>query len=646
MKLLHKEDILPLLKKLFSTAKKEVLISSPWVSLEPLNELLKENFLSLEVAVRNSQLEDLLITDLQALKKIKDAGGKIYLNPQLHSKFYIFDRKYAVVGSANLTSSGLYTDRNIETAVFIEEKKEVDKLISQFEEIKEKSLCITDPITGVVLNCESSISAEVLLFEKIPQQTYIKIPSDGGFILGRVAVVKELNESLFSTFFTTVAKSIFSEPKKLETVLSSREPLEKKALLFAYLNEKDSGLSVGQVEIIAHLSTEKKEANQAVLETPLVPPDAGSPVYRFSGEREIEDILQINHSGYPMGKPVKFGKLYNTQLNAFLDLEKIYTMHMAVLGTTGSGKTTFIRRILENFSYRDTQVFIFDLYGEYTDRFKNSLQIKFPQLIFPAYFDNIKQIFKDYGINFQEKSSEEKRVAGFLRRALKPDLDITALKEKSLYQLIMESVEMADIKGQLKQELILLVDMLEKDFSEEALKAHPQVVKDITDSIDSDRNIVIYDFSLIEDQTTLVNTAGLIMKQIFRRAKEDRKNRIVVLEEAQHFAPEKGFGEIQSGSQNLSFTMAKKIAAEGRKFNLGMVAVTQRPANISKYVLSQLNTQAVFKLINRNDLEAVSVFFEYSKEDIFNILPFLKPGTAFITGLAVPFGILSQIKLG
>ena len=136
------------------------------------------------------------------------------------------------------------------------------------------------------------------------------------------------------------------------------------------------------------------------------------------------------------------------------------------------------------------------------------------------------------------------------------------------------------------------------------------------------------------------------MKEIFRKAKSDDKKRVVILEEAQNFAPEKGFGEVQAGSSNISYVMARKIATEGRKFDLGLIAITQRPANISKYVLSQLNTQAVFKLINRNDLEAVSVFFEYSKEDIFNILPFLKPGTGFITGLAVPFGILTEIKLG
>ncbi|MDQ7081723.1 MAG: ATP-binding protein [Aquificota bacterium] len=102
--------------------------------------------------------------------------------------------------------------------------------------------------------------------------------------------------------------------------------------------------------------------------------------------------------------------------------------------------------------------------------------------------------------------------------------------------------------------------------------------------------------------------------------------------------------EVQSGRENLAYTGIRRVALEGRKFRLGLVAVTQRPASISKFILSQLNTQVIFKLITRNDLEAVSVFFEHSKEDVFRLLPSLKPGTAFITGLGVPFGFLFSME--
>ncbi len=646
MKLLSKEEILPFLKNLFSQAQNSIKISSPWIKSEVFKELLPEKSIDLEVVVRDSELEDFLITDVEVLSTIQQLKGKIFLNPDIHSKFVIIDDTKAVVGSANITKSGLYQDGNIETAVFIEDKKQIQKLISQFESIKEKSVNLSEEIVGIVLNSVSSITAEILLFQEVPQQTYLKIPAgDSGFLLGRIAVIKDINSSLFSTFLSTVERSVFSEVEKLKMLLTEKDPLYKKALTLSYLNEKESSIKVGQLEILAYFNPEVSHG-ESVLKTPMVPPTAGALVYSLKTEKEIQSIMKINHAGYPMGEPVSFGKLFNTNLNAYVDLEKIYSMHMAVLGTTGSGKTTFVRRIMENLKSKDVKVYIFDLYNEYEKSVSKSFKLTFPPLLFPVSFDNIKELFRQYGVFFQEKSSEEKRVASYFRRHLKPDLEIIGFNEKSLEDMLIESISLTDLKGELREELQTFLDMLKKDYTEEALSKHPEVVKDIKKSLKSKENVVIYDFHKIEDPITRINIAGILMKEIFRISKSEEGKRVIILEEAQNFAPEKGFGEIQAGSSNIAYVMARKIATEGRKFNLGLIAITQRPANISKYVLSQLNTQAVFKLINRNDLEAVSVFFEYSKEDIFNILPFLKPGNGFITGLAVPFGILTEIKLG
>ncbi|MDQ7056482.1 MAG: DUF87 domain-containing protein [Persephonella sp.] len=646
MKLLSKEEIFPFLKNLFSQAQKSIKISSPWIKSEVFEKLLPQKNVNLEVILRDSEIEDLLITDIDVLSIIQQLKGKILLNPDVHSKFVIVDDKKAVVGSANITKSGLYQNRNIETAVFIEDEKEIQKLISQFESIKEKSVNLSENIVGIVLNSVSSITAEILLFQEIPQQTYLKIPvEDSGFLLGRVSVIKDINSSLFSTFLSTVERSFFSETEKLKIILTEKDPLYKKALTLSYLNEKGNSIKVGQLEILVYFNPEASN-KESVLKTPMVPPPAGALVYSLKTEKEIQNIMKINHAGYPMGEPVLFGKLFNTNIDAYIDLEKIYSMHMAVLGTTGSGKTTFVRRVMENLKAKDVKIYIFDLYDEYKRSVSKCFKLTFPPLLFPVSFDNIKELFKQYGIFFQEKSSEERRVASYFRRNLKPDIEIIGFNKKSLEDMLIESISLTDLKGELREELLTFLDMLKKDYTEDALKKHPEVVEDIKRSFKSRENTVIYDFHRIEDPVTRVNIAGILMKEIFRISKSKEGKRVIVLEEAQNFAPEKGFGEIPSGSSNIAYVMARKIATEGRKFNLGLIAITQRPANISKYVLSQLNTQAVFKLINRNDLEAVSVFFEYSKEDIFNILPFLKPGNGFITGLAVPFGILTEIELG
>ncbi|MBN2335535.1 ATP-binding protein, partial [Candidatus Bathyarchaeota archaeon] len=65
----------------------------------------------------------------------------------------------------------------------------------------------------------------------------------------------------------------------------------------------------------------------------------------------------------------------------------------------------------------------------------------------------------------------------------------------------------------------------------------------------------------------------------------------IVLEEAHNFAP--GSGQPQRGS---SLSIIERIAAEGRKFGIFLVVVTQRPNKISSNVLSQCNSQIIMRL--------------------------------------------------
>jgi DNA helicase HerA-like ATPase len=650
MHILKKEEIYPYLLKASKKAEKYILISSPWIKLDVLKEILKD--VPIKIILRTSQLEDLLITDKGLFKFVKEKKGEIFLNPDIHAKFVIIDGKEAVVGSANITDAGLLEDGNIETAVVLKDKKEIQKLERIFYSIAENSINLFSEITGVILNCQNSRTGEGILFDAVPEQTYIKIPiSKGAFYLGRIGTVKDISSSFFSSFYTFLSKGVFSDPQKLKKIFTEKDKYWRIAAVFAYLNENNPDISLCNIEILAEFNPEKIREKESILKTPVVPPISGSPFFLLKKEEEIEDILKINHSGYPMGKPVPFGKLFNTSLKAYLDLEKIYTMHMAVLGTTGSGKTTFVRRMLENSENTGVTFFIFDLYGEYYNFLKEAgvksiKNISFENTIFPITANQIKEIFKNYGIPIQEKSLEEKRVVSFFRLSLKPDITANSLKEKTLEDIIIEASQLTEIDSPLRNEMFILLDLLKEDYGEKSVENQPKISDEILNSLKSEEKIIIFDFKEIENPQSRINIAGLIMKEIFKKSREDRKKRIVILEEAQNFAPEKGFGEIEAGSGNLSYTMARKIATEGRKFNLGLVAITQRPANISKYVLSQLNTQVIFKLTNRNDLEAVSSFFEYSKEDIFSLLPFLKPGNGYITGLAVPFGMFIEIKLG
>lgn len=643
MKILPKDQIKPKLKTLFKNSQKDIKIVSAWIKGEALKELLESvpEDVSIQIIIRASSIDDLLITDDILFKVLEKNKAKIYLNPNLHSKFFIFDNKKAVLGSSNLTFSGLEENGNVETDVLIEEKKQVDEIINVFEETKENSFEL-DQITGIVLSAENSSLADFLILDESTQEnSFVTFQNENKYIISRIATISSIPVNTFYASNGSLVKAVLEKIENLVSIFSSKNNQWEKAAFFGYFNES-THLKVAKLEILGIYDkhSPKEESLLKPLNKPL---DVGT--IGTINNKIIQKVFDINHAGYKMSLPVKFGKVLNFDIDAKLDFEKISSMHMAVLGTTGSGKTTFVRRMLENIDF-DVKVFIFDIYNEYKQSLKESFIVNLPLTIFPITYENLKQLFKENGINFQERTKEEKEVAGFLKRNLKPDINFIGYNKKSLEEIIYDAASLIKEDLLLKAELIYFLEVLESDYGKDAVSNQKEILNLIKNALNTKEKFVIFNFEKLEDLSSKINITGILLKEIFKFSKKNSGRYTVVLEEAQNFAPEKTATDVPASSENLAYTMAKKIAMEGRKFNLGLIAITQRPANISKYVLSQLNTQVILKLVNKNDLDAVSIFFEANKQQVFNSLPYFKPGYLYITGLAVPFGYVSKIKLG
>ena len=78
-----------------------------------------------------------------------------------------------------------------------------------------------------------------------------------------------------------------------------------------------------------------------------------------------------------------------------VDIDKMFNSHFAIFGSTGSGKSCSIARILQNlFSKKQSipykaSLFIFDAYGEYHSAF-SKLHEEVPQINFKSYTTNLK----------------------------------------------------------------------------------------------------------------------------------------------------------------------------------------------------------------------------------------------------------------
>jgi DNA helicase HerA-like ATPase len=111
---------------------------------------------------------------------------------------------------------------------------------------------------------------------------------------------------------------------------------------------------------------------------------------------------------------------------------------------------------------------------------------------------------------------------------------------------------------------------------------------------------------------------------------------LIALEEAQRV-----LSKAQRGDENVF----PRVAREGRKFKVGLCAVSQQPKLIDDELLSQFNTFFVLGLADEKDR---TILRGSSKQDISDLGPeiqTLMPGEAIVTNLEAPFALPAQIYL-
>jgi len=134
----------------------------------------------------------------------------------------------------------------------------------------------------------------------------------------------------------------------------------------------------------------------------------------------------------------------------------------------------------------------------------------------------------------------------------------------------------------------------------------------------------------------------MVMKtltELWRRATRRGLDRpvFVVLEEAHNIVP----GGNKEGGRAAG--LVKRIAAEGRKFGVFLVLVTQRPGKVHADTLSQCGSQIIMRLTNPDDQSAVRRASESVSEALLADLPGLNVGEAVVLGPLVRVPVMVRV---
>jgi DNA helicase HerA-like ATPase len=120
---------------------------------------------------------------------------------------------------------------------------------------------------------------------------------------------------------------------------------------------------------------------------------------------------------------------------------------------------------------------------------------------------------------------------------------------------------------------------------------------------------------------------------------------VLVLEEAHTFVRKGGSDEVNVPSPpRLCREAFERIAREGRKFGLGLVLSSQRPAELSPTVLAQCNTFLLHRIVNDEDQNLVGRLVPDNVGGLLGELPSLPSRQAILLGWATPIPVLVEIR--
>jgi len=134
--------------------------------------------------------------------------------------------------------------------------------------------------------------------------------------------------------------------------------------------------------------------------------------------------------------------------------------------------------------------------------------------------------------------------------------------------------------------------------------------------------------------------ARLLYEIQFWTRPEKRTPFCIVCDEAHLYLPVRDDADAVQRQALESF---ERIAKEGRKYGVSILAVSQRPSDVSRTILSQCNNFMVLRLTNDRDQAVVRRLMPDSMAGVTDILPLLDTGEAVLLGDAVL--LPSRIKL-
>jgi hypothetical protein len=362
---------------------------------------------------------------------------------------------------------------------------------------------------------------------------------------------------------------------------------------------------------------------------------------------------------------IEIGTVYPTDdIRGALYVDPMLGKHFAVLGSTGTGKSTSVALILHRISQLSPEghIVMIDPHGEYSAAFKGCGELfNVDNLQLPYWLMNFEEHCE---VLLTTHGSERQRDADILAKCLLA----ARTKGKDMSQYGKVTVDspipylLTDLHGVLVNEMgkldragdTLPFQRLKTKLEE--LRADPRYTFMFSGMLVSDsmpaflaklfrlpsqgRPISIVDVSGVPSEITSV-VVSVLARMVFDYAiwsrTEAQRPLLLVCEEAHRYVPKDETAENGQAVRKI----LERIAKEGRKYGVSLGLITQRPSDLAEGVLSQCGTIVSMRLNNDRDQACVRAAMPEGARGFLDAIPALRNRECIVCGegVAIPIRV-------
>ena len=148
---------------------------------------------------------------------------------------------------------------------------------------------------------------------------------------------------------------------------------------------------------------------------------------------------------------------------------------------------------------------------------------------------------------------------------------------------------------------------------------------------------VVADLGSLETRGEQAVAAEAVLAALWRR-RAAREPVLIVIDEAHNVCPALPEDPLTA----LATEHAVRIAGEGRKFGLVLLAATQRPQKVHENVVSQCDNLVLMRMNSRSDLAVLSETFSFVPPSLLALAAEFRQGEAVVAGKLVPSPTLGR----